>query len=47
VILDEGLEETEDGAFRGCTQLSRAILGEGLEEIGACAFEDCTSLNET
>lgn len=40
LTIGAGLEEIEDYAFSGCTNLTEVVLSDGLKRIGKCAFSD-------
>ena len=46
VVLPEGLEDIESGAFRNCKNLKKINLPESLVNIYDFAFESCTGLTE-
>ena len=46
LVIPEGVEELEDGAFAGLETLNRITLPASLTKIGAHAFDGCTGLRE-
>ena len=46
VVLPEGLQEIESGAFKGCYYLKQIELPGGLKTIGESAFYDCYNLHQ-
>ena len=46
IVLPEGLEVIEDGAFHSCDYLQKIIFPSTLREIGKNAFRYCQSINQ-
>ena len=46
LVIPEGVEEIEDGAFAGLETLNSITLPASLTKIGAHAFDQCTGLKE-
>ncbi len=46
VVINEGVEVIERGAFFNCTALTSIVLPNSLKEIGDSAFSSCSSLRE-
>ncbi|NCB29724.1 MAG: leucine-rich repeat domain-containing protein, partial [Clostridia bacterium] len=44
VVLSNGIERVEEGAFASCSALREVVLPQSLHSIGDLAFEDCGSL---
>lgn len=44
-ITAYSLKEVEEGAFKGCRNLTSVTLSDATEKIGDYAFEGCTNLN--
>ena len=44
VILPEGLQVIDDGAFENCKSLESVHIPEGVTNIGSGAFENCSNL---
>ena len=45
VEIPEGVTHIEEGAFRGCGNLTSVVLPSTLEEVGNLAFADCATLS--
>lgn len=46
VVLNEGFEELNERAFRGCPDLKSIVLPKTLKKIGKLAFENCSGLTK-
>lgn len=46
LVIPEGLEEIERGAFEECTSLKSVRLPDSLAKVGDYAFYTCTSLEK-
>lgn len=46
VVLNEGVEELNERAFRGCPDLESVVLPNTLKKIGKLAFENCGGLKK-
>lgn len=46
IVICEGAQAIEDGAFVGCTNLHMVVLGRSLKSIGTSAFGGCSALKE-
>ncbi len=46
IIIENGIEEIGESAFRGCSGLRSVKLSESIYKIGKGAFENCLSLSE-
>lgn len=46
VVLNEGFEELNERAFRGCHDLESVILPHTLKRIGKLAFENCSGITK-
>lgn len=44
VIMTDGIEIIEEGAFKGCKELKQVIFPDTLREVGDSAFDGCGSL---
>lgn len=44
VVLNDGIEELSERAFRGCPDLESIVLPKTLKKIGKLAFENCSGL---
>lgn len=43
-VIPDGVTSIAEGAFRGCTELTKIVIPEGVKTIGASAFRGCTGL---
>lgn len=46
VVLNDGIEELSERAFRGCPDLESIVLPKTLKKIGKLAFENCSGLKK-
>lgn len=46
VVLNDGIEELNERAFRGCPDLESIVLPNSLKKIGKLAFENCSGLKK-
>lgn len=47
VTIQEGVEDIEAEAFRGCKALSSVVLPESMERIDVSAFQGCKKITFT
>lgn len=46
VSFPSHVKKVGNGAFCGCTSLSKLIVEEGVEHLGFASFQGCTSLTD-
>lgn len=46
IIVSEGIESIDEGAFEGCDGMTSIIIPEGITQIGNGAFEGCANLRK-